>query len=92
MLKYIVRRMISLLIILWLVSFLTFFLLQVIPGDPAQLILGIEASPEALDSIRAHLGLDKPWPLRYIYWLAGMLRGDMGVSIRLERPVSSLIV
>lgn len=91
MLKYIVRRMISLLIILWLVSFLTFFLLQVIPGDPAQLILGIEASPEALDSIRAHLGLDKPWPLRYLYWLAGMLRGDMGISIRLERPVSSLI-
>jgi peptide/nickel transport system permease protein len=90
-LKFIVRRIISLLIILWLVSFLTFLLLQVIPGDPAQLILGIEASPEALGSLRARLGLDKPWPLRYLHWLAGMMRGDMGISIRLERPVSSLI-
>ncbi len=89
--RYVVRRFISLLIILLLVSFLTFFMLQVIPGDPAQLIVGIEASPEAIASIRAQLGLDKPWPLRYISWLAGMLRGDMGVSIRLERPVSSLI-
>lgn len=80
------------LIILLLVSFLTFFLLQVIPGDPAQLILGIEASPEVLESLRMQLGLDKPWPIRYASWLAGMLRGDFGVSIRLERPVFSLIV
>ncbi|MCS7286231.1 MAG: ABC transporter permease [Anaerolineae bacterium] len=85
------RRLISLIIVLWLVSFLTFFLLQVIPGDPAQLILGIEAPPEALESLRARLGLDKPWPLRYIAWLADMLRGNMGMSIRLERPVSALI-
>lgn len=86
------RRLISLVIVLWLVSFLTFFLLQVIPGDPAQLILGIEASPEALESLRAHLGLDKPWPLRYVAWVTDMLRGNMGMSIRLERPVSALIV
>ncbi len=90
--RYIVRRFVSLFIILLLVSFLTFCLLQVIPGDPAQLILGIEASPEALESLRAQLGLDKPWPLRYASWLLGMLRGDFGVSIRLERPVFSLIV
>lgn len=90
--RYVIRRFISLLIILLLVSFLTFFLLQVIPGDPAQLILGIEASPEALESLRAQLGLDKPWPLRYVSWLVGMLRGDFGISIRLERPVFSLIV
>lgn len=90
--RYVIRRSISLLIILLLVSFLTFFLLQVIPGDPAQLILGIEASPEALESLRAQLGLDKPWPLRYVSWLVGMLRGDFGISIRLERPVFSLIV
>ncbi len=89
--RYVIRRFFSLLIILLIVSFLTFLLLQVIPGDPAQLILGIEASPDALESIRAQLGLDKPWPLRYIFWLWGLLRGDMGVSIRLERPVSSLI-
>lgn len=89
--RYVLRRLISLIIVLWLVSFLTFFLLQVIPGDPAQLILGIEAPPEALESLRARLGLDKPWPLRYIAWLADMLRGNMGMSIRLERPVSALI-
>lgn len=90
--RYVLRRLISLVIVLWLVSFLTFFLLQVIPGDPAQLILGIEASPEALESLRAHLGLDKPWPLRYVAWVTDMLRGNMGMSIRLERPVSALIV
>jgi len=88
---YVLRRLVSLLITLWLVSLVTFLLLQVIPGDPAQLILGTEAPPEALQSLRAQLGLDKPWPVRYLVWLAGALRGDLGTSLRQERPVASLI-
>ncbi|RLC76098.1 MAG: ABC transporter permease, partial [Chloroflexi bacterium] len=89
--SYLARRVIALLITLWLVSLVTFLLLQVIPGDPAQLILGTEAPPEALETLRVQLGLDRPWPVRYLDWLRGVLRGDMGVSLRQERPVVSLI-
>ncbi len=88
---YILRRFFTLLITLWLVSLVTFVILQVIPGDPAQLILGTEAPPEALRTLRVQLGLDRPWPLRYLAWLGGALRGDLGVSLRQERPVASLI-
>ena len=89
--SYLVRRAIALLITLWLVSLITFALLQVIPGDPAQLILGTEAPPEALEELRCRLGLDQPPLIRYVNWLGGVLRGRWGQSIRHERPVMDLI-
>jgi peptide/nickel transport system permease protein len=85
------RRIPSLLLTLLLISLVTFVVVQVVPGDPAQLILGTEAPPEALADLRAQLGLDRPLPLQYLSWLSGVLRGDLGVSLRHGRPVAALI-
>lgn len=85
------RRLPSLLLTLLLISLVTFVVVQVIPGDPAQLILGTEAPPGALADLRAQLGLDRPLPLQYLSWLGGVLRGDLGVSLRHGRPVATLI-
>ena len=85
------RRLPSFLLTLLLISVVTFVVVQVAPGDPAQLILGTEAPPEALADLRAQLGLDSPLPLQYLSWLSGVLRGDLGVSLRHGRPVTELI-
>lgn len=85
------RRVPSLLLTLFLISLVTFVVVQVVPGDPAQLILGTEAPLEALANLRAQLGLDRPLPLQYLSWLGGILRGDLGVSLRHGRPVAALI-
>ena len=89
--NYLLRRLPSLLLTLFLISLVTFVVVQVVPGDPAQLILGTEAPLEALANLRAQLGLDRPLPLQYLSWLSGVLRGDLGVSLRHGRPVAALI-
>ena len=76
---------------LLLISLLTFVIVHVVPGDPAMLILGHEASPELLADLRAALGLDRPLPEQYLSWLAGALRGDLGDSLRHRLPVSLLV-
>ncbi len=85
------RRLPSLVLTLFLISLATFVVVKVVPGDPAQLILGTEAPPEALADLRVQLGLDRPLPLQYLSWLGGVLRGDLGVSLRHGRPVAALI-
>ena len=75
--NYLWRRLPSLLLTLLLISLATFVVVQVVPGDPAQLILGTEAPPEALADLRAELGLDRSLPLQYLSWLGGVLRGDL---------------
>ncbi len=89
--NYLWRRFPSLLLTLFLISLVTFVVVQVVPGDPAQIILGTEAPPEALADLLAQLGLDRPLPLQYLSWLTGVLRGDLGVSLRHGRPVATLI-
>jgi len=85
------RRVPSLLLTLLLISLVTFVVVQVVPGDPAQLILGTEAPLEALADLRVQLGLDRPLVVQYLSWLGGVLRGDLGVSLRHGRPVAILI-
>lgn len=89
---YLARRLASLIITLWVVSTVTFLVMQVIPGDPAQLILGTEASPGALEALRHEMGLDRPVLVRYREWLSGALRGDLGRSIKYSRPVAQLVL
>lgn len=89
--NYLWRRLPSLLLTLFLISVVTFAVVQVVPGDPAQLILGTEAPLEALADLRAQLGLDRPPLQQYLSWLSGVLRGDLGVSLRHGRPVATLI-
>lgn len=76
---------------MFLISLLTFFAFHVIPGDPAQLILGTTASPEKLDALREQLGTNLPLGQQYVNWITGFVRGDFGTSIRYSMPVKDLI-
>src|ERR1041385_4254193 len=73
-------------------SLLIFLVVQVLPGDPAQVVLGVNATPEALASLRHQMGLDLPVHVRYLTWLAGMLRGDFGTSQVSGAPVGDLVL
>ncbi len=92
MFAYAVRRLGFALVTLWLATLLVFGALLLIPGNPAQAILGIDATPADLEALEARLGLDKPPAQRYLNWLGGVLRGDLGQSIRYETSISQLIV
>jgi peptide/nickel transport system permease protein len=74
------------------VSVLVFTVIRVIPGDPALLIMGTEASPEAAAALRRAMGLDRPIAVQYVEWLGGALRGDLGRSIQYDVPVGRLIL
>ena len=74
-----------------IVSLIVFSVLEVLPGDVATRILGRDATPEALDLLRAKLGLDDPAPVRYLHWLAGLLSGDLGQSLVSSRPVTEIL-
>ena len=88
---YILRRLLGLVASLFLISLLTFIIVQLMPGDPAMLILGNDASPELLANTRHQLGLDRPLPVQYVSWLAGAVHGDLGMSLRHHLPVAQLI-
>jgi peptide/nickel transport system permease protein len=89
--KFLVRRLLLTIPILFLVSVLTFSLIHLIPGDPARVILGQEATPEAYQSLRAELGLDKPIIVQYFTWLGHVMTGNLGISITDRVPVTELI-
>ncbi|MDX2006220.1 MAG: ABC transporter permease [Meiothermus sp.] len=91
MFAYTLRRLGFALLTLWLATLLVFMALLLIPGNPAQAILGIDATPADLEALEARLGLDKPPVERYLSWLGGVVQGDLGQSIRYESPISGLI-
>jgi peptide/nickel transport system permease protein len=84
---YILRRLLQLVPVLLGISVVVFLIMALIPGDPALAILGPYATPESLASLRAELGLDQPLWQRFFIWLDNALHGDLGRSIRLQRPV-----
>ena len=84
---YVIRRLILTIPILLLVSIMVFSLLQLIPGDPATVILGQEATPEAKAALRHELGLDRPLVVQYLSWLGRVVRGDLGRSLVDRSPV-----
>ncbi|MHC6180335.1 nickel ABC transporter permease [Clostridium sp. JNZ X4-2] len=92
--KYILKRLIYLIPILFGITFLTFALTYFSPGDPAVLMLnatGVTPSPELVEKVRGELGLDRPFLLQYFSWLSGVIRGDFGISYKYDRPVLDLI-
>jgi len=91
-LNYLLQRLATMVPTLFFVSVLIFGLQQLLPGDPAIALAGEERDPQAIAYLRAKFHLDEPLPVRYGYWLAGVVRGDLGDSVRIERPVSDLIV
>ena len=72
------------------ISVVVFGATQALPGDIAQQLLGVQASPDALARVRAQLGLDRPLPEQYLHWIGGVLRGDFGVSLANQLPVAAL--
>lgn len=85
--KLIGQKLIELVVVLFVVTLLSFLLLSLVPGNPEVQILGDNATPEALAELRAELGLDDPLPTRYFRWLGDVLQGDLGRSDRLNQDV-----
>lgn len=85
------RRLLQLIPVLLGMTFIVFMLIRAIPGNPAQVILGQQATKEAVEALNASLGLDKPWYTQYFSYLAGIFQGDLGVSLRTKLPVSEEI-
>lgn len=92
MFRYIARRLIFMLPVALLVSFMTFMIIHLVPGDPAAVLLGEEATPQTIAALRAQLGLDKPLLQQYFIWLWQLLHGDLGQSIILQQPVVQAII
>lgn len=88
---FLIRRLGRLLVSLAVVVVASFFLIHLVPGDPVRAALGIQASPELVAATRAELGLDKPLPQQFFDYVANLLRGDFGESIRTGRSVSETI-
>jgi peptide/nickel transport system permease protein len=89
--RFLVRRAAAALLLIWLVVTLTFVLLHAAPGDPADLLLPPGASREAAERLRADLGVDRPVVVQYGRWLSDVLRGDLGESFALRRPVARVL-
>ena len=92
MTSYLVKRLLSVLPTLLLVSMLIFGLQQLLPGDPAKILAGEEQDPNVVAYLTAKLHLDEPLPVRYGYWIAGVVQGEFGESVRTQSPVLSLIL
>jgi len=91
MTSFLLKRTFIFLLTLILVSIVIFAVLMVIPSDPAQIILGIHATPETLQGLRHQLGLDRPVMLQYLGYMKNLVMGDLGRSITYDIPISSLI-
>ncbi|MBX3099180.1 MAG: ABC transporter permease [Salinibacterium sp.] len=91
MLGIILRRLVNLVIILFVVGTLLFFIIRAIPGDPAIALLGSTAKPEELEALRQDLGISGPLYLQYLGWFGRVLQGDFGMSIIYDKPVLDVI-
>ncbi len=92
MIKYIAGRLLRMAITFFFISLFIFLLTRLIPGDPAALMLGRGASPEAVTALRAEMGLDRPAHIQYFVWLWNALKGDLGISMRLKIPVLDMVL
>ena len=91
MVRSILKRLLLLAATLLLVTVLAFVAFSIIPGDPTDTILGLNATEEQVAALRAQLGLDLPLPQRYWNWLSGFVTGDLGVSYNFDMPVADLL-
>ncbi len=89
---FFLKRLITLLATLAAASVVVFLVLDILPGNAAQILMGPDASPEAVAALASRLGLDQPAWERYLLWISGLLRGDMGLSYAYSTPVSELVL
>lgn len=92
MFEFLLKRIASIIPTLVVVSMLIFGLQQLLPGDPAKILAGEEQDPTVVAYLRTKLHLDEPLPVRYGYWIGGVLQGDLGDSVRTQQPVLSLVL
>src|SRR5919206_2721605 len=92
MATFLLRRIALIVPTLFFVSLLIFGLQQLLPGDPATALAGEDRDPAVIAFIRQKYHLDEPLPVRYALWVGGVLHGDLGESIRINRPVADLIL
>lgn len=89
--RFLLSRVLSIVPVLFGVSLVVFSMLQILPGDPATVLLGPDASPADIAALRASLGLDRPLPEQYVRWVSRAVQGDLGRSIELRQPVTALL-
>jgi peptide/nickel transport system permease protein len=91
MIRFLVRKIPSVILVIFLSSIVAFILPRLAPGDPAVVLAGPDGTPATIKAIRSQLGLDKPLWTQYVQWLDGVFRGNLGESYILHRPVAELI-
>ena len=91
MLRYALKRLLSLAVSLIVASIVIFVAIEVVPGDPASYMLGINARPDTVAALREELGLNAGPLARYLHWIGGMLQGDFGISYTYRTPVAGMI-
>jgi peptide/nickel transport system permease protein len=91
MFSYSVRRVFSLIPVLFGMTLVIFAIIHAIPGDPAQVILGQKATKEAIATLTSELGLDRPWHIQYVDYMKGLISGDLGTSLRTRGPINEEI-
>ena len=89
--KYILKRLLSLIPVLFVVSLAIFLLIHLVPGDPAAAILGEQATQDQIDALRETLGLNEPLILQYLHWLRGLFHGDWGTSLFMDGTMLEII-
>lgn len=89
--RHIATSLAGLCLTMLVISFVIFLVMAAVPGDPAEIMLGTSAAPDTVAALRAELGLDQPFLLRYLHWLGGVLTGDLGNSFTYGSPVAELI-
>lgn len=91
MIAFIIRRLILTVVVLIIVSFISFLLIHIMPGDPAAAMLGLDARPEQIQALRHELWLDRPFLVQYIHWIDNLVHGDLGNSLMYRDPISSVL-
>ncbi len=89
MLRYITKRIVEVIPTLIIVVTFVFFFVRMIPGDPAQMVAGAQATQEDIEVIREELGLNESIPTQYVNYVTGLFKGDLGTSLRTKRPVTT---
>lgn len=89
--RYVIKKLVTMTGTLFVISILTFGVFQILPGNPVDVILGVDADPLQAQQLAKQLGLNLPLGQRYLAWVGGLLRGDLGVSIRYQVPVVDLL-
>lgn len=88
---YFFKRLLNTLITIFLVSVITFYVFNILPGDPAQVILGLDADEAQIAQLRETMDLDSPAVIRYVKWVDNLFHGDLGVSYKYQKPVAPIL-